>query len=116
MGTLKNTKQRFGVTLIELLIVVLILAALAAIAVPRISQSAYQAKLKACETNIKMFNSMLEQYYSDNGKYPSDMDVLFKDTNYFPDGKPICPITEKEYKKDLTSDKRYDASKHNSEH
>lgn len=116
MGVLKGTKQRSGVTLIELLIVVLILAALAAIAIPRISQSAYQAKVEACKTNISMFNSMLEQYYADNGEYPDDMEDLTKDTNYFPDGEPVCPITEEEYKKDLTDDNRYDADDHNSDH
>ena len=108
----KKQKNK-GVTLIELLIVVLILAALAAIAVPRISQSAATAKARACETNINMFNSMIEQYFIDNGDYPNDMDVLFNDTSYFPDGKPVCPITGETYKKDMTGDDRYKADGHN---
>jgi len=116
MRALKNTKQRSGVTLIELLIVVLILSALAAVAIPRISQSASNAKLKACETNINMFDSMLEQYFIDNGEYPNNWNVVQKDEDYFPDGEPVCPVTGDKYKSTLTSDNRYDASDHNSEH
>jgi prepilin-type N-terminal cleavage/methylation domain-containing protein len=55
-----NSKR--GVTLVELLIVVLILGALAAIAIPRLSQSADTAKKNACKTNIDLINSQIELY------------------------------------------------------
>jgi len=90
-------KQRKGVTLIELLIVVLILAALSAIAIPRISQSAQNAKQNACDTNVSVINSAIEMFAADNGgTYPTDdADMQTKvtgDTAYFPDGPPVCPL------------------------
>lgn len=93
-----RTTNRKGVTLIELLIVVLILAALSAIAIPRISQSAQNAKQNACNTNISVINSAIEMYAADNeGSYPTDdADMKTKvtgDTDYFPDGAPTCPLT-----------------------
>jgi prepilin-type N-terminal cleavage/methylation domain-containing protein len=91
-----RTTNRKGVTLIELLIVVLILAALSAIAIPRISLSAQNAKQDACDTNIDVINSAIEMYAADNdGSYPTDdADMQTKVTgnaDYFPDGLPICP-------------------------
>ena len=90
-------KTKRGVTLIELLIVVLILAALSAIAIPRISQSASNAKSKACSTNIDILNSAIELFNADNGAYPKDLTVITGDTSLFPDGAPVCPVTDKVY-------------------
>lgn len=84
--------KRKGVTLIELLIVVLILAALSAIAIPRISQSATNAKSKACETNVDVLNSSIELYNADKGDYPAELTDITNDTDYFPDGPPECPV------------------------
>jgi len=89
--------KRKGVTLIELLIVVLILAALAAIAIPRISQSATTAKANACRTNIDVINSAIEMYNADNSAYPGDLTTITGDITYFPDGPPVCPVTGAEY-------------------
>ena len=89
----KDEKMRYrkGVTLVELLIVVLILGALAAIAVPRIIGGATTAKTNACNTNVDLINTAMELYYANNDSYPS-LAVLFADTNYFPDGTPVCPF------------------------
>jgi prepilin-type N-terminal cleavage/methylation domain-containing protein len=83
--------NRKGFTLVELLIVVLILGALAAIAIPRITTSAYNAKQRACETNIDIMNSQLEIWWAYNGSYPA-LDVITTDDDYFPDGVPACPL------------------------
>ena len=85
-------KKREGVTLIELLIVVLILAALSAIAIPRISQSAQNAKQNACDTNIDVINSAIEMYNADNNGYPANLALVTGDAAYFPDGAPACPL------------------------
>ena len=105
--------QQRGVTLVELLIVVLILAALSTIAIPRISESASNAKAKSCYTNIDIINSAIEQYHHDTGSWPSDLEDVTKDKNYFPDGEPQCAVDGKKYSKDITSDNRLDDSKHN---
>jgi len=85
-------KAKRGFTLVELLIVVLILAALAAIAVPRIGESAANAKRRSCETNIDIMNSQIELFTANTGAAPSPLTQLTGDINYFPDGAPLCPF------------------------
>ena len=101
-----------GVTLIELLIVVLILAALSAIAIPRISQSATNAKANACYTNIDVLNSSIEMYNADNSAYPADLTTVTGSAAYFPDGAPVCPVTTNPYPDALTANNRVDATAH----
>ena len=90
--TTTATKKK-GVTLIELLIVVLILAALSAIAIPRISQSATNARQNACDTNVDVINSAIEMYNADTGGYPAALTDVTNNVNYFPDGPPACPLS-----------------------
>jgi type II secretion system protein G len=86
-------RSRKGLTLIELLIVVIILGALAAIAIPRITTSATTAKQNACTTNIDTLNTSIEMYHVDKGSYPGVLTTLTADVNYFPDGAPTCPFS-----------------------
>ena len=84
------TRKKRAFTLVELLIVVLILAALAAIAVPRIGESAANARRRACETNIDIVNSQIELFTANTGAAPSPLTEVTEDINYFPDGAPAC--------------------------
>ena len=107
--------KRMGVTLIELSIVVLILAALAAIAIPRISQSAQNAKLNACSTNVDVLNSAIEMYNADNSAYPATLSVVTALPAYFPSGPPVCPITGAVYENALVNS-RVDYTTHLATH
>jgi type II secretion system protein G len=85
-------RSKKGLTLIELLIVVIILGALAAIAIPRITTSATTARQNACKTNIDTLNTSIEMYKMDKNAYPTVLTDVTADVNYFPDGAPACPF------------------------
>ena len=93
--------RKKGFTLVELLVVVLILGALAAIAVPRIIGGATSAKINACMTNVDLINSQIELYYANEGGWPAQLSTVTSDPNYFPDGAPECPF-ETSYSYDTT--------------
>ena len=112
LGKGKNMRERAkAFTLVELMIVVLILGALAAIAVPRIMGGSAAAKANGCKTNIDTLNSQIELYYANNGAYPATLDVVTGDTNYFPDGAPTCPVTGAAYANALVNN-RVDTTGH----
>jgi Tfp pilus assembly protein PilE len=50
--------------------VVVILAALAAIAIPRLSQCTTSAKVNACKENLAILNTAIERHYLNNGFLP----------------------------------------------
>jgi general secretion pathway protein G len=85
-------QRKKAFTLVELLVVVMILGALAAIAVPRMISGATNAKISACETNVDLINSQIELYYANKGAWPQRLPVVTGDPNCFPDGAPQCPF------------------------
>ena len=86
-------RYKKGVTLVELLIVVLILGGLAAIAIPRIAQTSTTAKQNACKTNVDIIQTQVEMYMASNDTTtPPALATLWADGNYFPQGEPNCPV------------------------
>lgn len=68
-----NTKDRSaGFTLIEVMVVMVIIAILAAIIVPNIMSRPEQAKMVKAKQDILAIENAMELYRLDNGDYPSD--------------------------------------------
>jgi general secretion pathway protein G len=87
---------RKGFTLVELLLVVLIIAVLASIVVPRMTGAAAEAKNSKCDANWANLIRALELYAVNNdGVYPADNTAfqanVLNSSTYFPHGAPVCP-------------------------
>ena len=63
-----------GFTLIELLLVLVILAVLMGIVIPKFTGRAEQARKTAAKTQVNSFETSLDAYEVDVGHYPSDAD------------------------------------------
>lgn len=60
-----------GFTLIEIMVVVMILAILAAVVLPNIMNRPEKARLSAAKAEIKTIETQMEAYRMDNFKYPT---------------------------------------------
>ncbi|HAA64640.1 MAG TPA: prepilin-type cleavage/methylation domain-containing protein [Thermoanaerobacter sp.] len=70
-------KDERGFTLIELIVVIAILGVLAAIAVPRVTTSLANARVKADEANVKILQNAIERYYVEHDQtYPQSLQTL----------------------------------------
>jgi prepilin-type N-terminal cleavage/methylation domain-containing protein len=88
-------------TLVEILVVVLILGALAAIALPRVVRSSDAAKVNVCKRNVDIINEQIELYYASTGQWPRNLNQLTRNKDYFPEGAPECPFgTRYQYSED----------------
>jgi len=71
-----RTNGQSAFTLVEMLLVLVILATLAAIVVPKFSGRSEQAKVTAAQTQIANFEFVLDAFEVDNGFYPKGSDGL----------------------------------------
>jgi len=69
-----NKKKAF--TLIELMVVILILAILAALIVPKVIGRASDAKVAKAKADISEIHRMLEQFRLDTDRYPTTQEGL----------------------------------------
>lgn len=71
-----STGSQRGFTLVEMLLVLVILATLAAVVVPKLSGRTKQAKVTAAQTEISNLEMALDAFEVDNGYYPEGSDGL----------------------------------------
>lgn len=76
--TLQQAKQR-GFTMIELLIVIAILGLLASLVAPEMIGRADSSKVKTAQTQMEMFQTALDTYRLDTGRYPEQLNDLLED-------------------------------------
>ncbi len=90
------TLRRTAFSLLELLAVVVILAILASLIVPRVIVSAGTARTNVNSHNKALINSAVERYTARYGQQPNTIDDL--DTlEFFPDGIPVNPVNGQAY-------------------
>lgn len=65
-----------GFTLVEMLLVLVILATLAAIVIPRFTGRSEQARTTAAQSQLASFQLALDSYEVDTGTYPRSLDAL----------------------------------------
>ena len=69
-----------GFTILELMIVMAIMGVLITIAQPSLKSSITRAKEAVLRENLFQMREALDQYYADNGKYPSQLADLVNQT------------------------------------
>jgi len=102
-----KSKKRSGFSLLELLAVVTILGIIAAIIVPRVTVSSDTAKQKVRDHHKATINAAIERYYVNTGEWATLGDSgahdISENTNYFPDGVPVNPVTTSAYTLNATT-------------
>lgn len=87
--------NQHGVSLGEVLLVVLLVSILAIIIIPRFANVSQDAKWEACRTNVANINALVQLYYIKEGTWPvSVLSDISTNINYFPEQTlPDCPVT-----------------------
>jgi len=80
-----------GFTLVELLIVIAIIGIIAGIAVLQLRTRPQAAKEAVLKENLYAMRDVIDQYFSDKGKYPESLDTLVDDG--YMRRIPVDPIT-----------------------
>lgn len=68
-----------GFTLIEVMVVAAIIGILATIAVVQLKDSPKRAKEAALKENLYVLRNVIDQYFTDKGKYPDSLQTLVTD-------------------------------------
>lgn len=85
-------RKRRGFTLIELLVVLGIVALLLTLAVPRFFPRIDNARETILAENLRNTRAVIDQYYSDTGRYPDSLDQLVE--KKYLRSLPRDPVTE----------------------
>ena len=78
-----------GLTLIEMMIVIAIIAILASLTIPNLVRAKSRSQLTGCQSNLRNIGNALEMYNVDyKGRYPTAFSIL---TPNYIKTIPICP-------------------------
>jgi type II secretion system protein G len=75
-----STKRLNGFTLVELLIVIIVIAILAAIAIPKFINSGERSKEAALHADLKLVRNAVQLFSNDTGAYPTTLSALTAST------------------------------------
>lgn len=84
-------RRERGFTLIEIIIVFTMIGILVGLALPEYRNAVRKAKEAALKEDLFQFRKLIDQYFSDKGKYPASLQALV-DENYLRK-IPADPIT-----------------------
>lgn len=101
---MKFHKVKSGFSLLELMAVVAVLGLVAAVIVPRVTDSDESADIAACQVFKGDIEIQAELWLHNTGSWPTaSMTTIGADTNYFPEGLPICPVDGSAYSIDTNT-------------
>ena len=86
----RSSIRRAAFTLVEMLLVLVILAVLAAIVIPKMAGRSQDAKITAAKSQISSFETTLDAFEVDNGFYPqgsAGLNALVEQPNNLPSWK-----------------------------
>jgi len=72
----RKRKPTAGISLLEIMVVLAIIALVAGLAAPRVMQNFGRAKTQAAEVQLNAVKGALQLYYIDVGRYPTEAEGL----------------------------------------
>ena len=88
MRSTRRPANRKGFTLIELLIVVVIIGILAAVAIPKFSNTKEKAYVASMKSDLKNLVSTQESFFADSSKYGGKTSIIADPYKYNVSGDP----------------------------
>lgn len=99
----RTGRKRHGLSLLELMATVALLALLAAVIVPRLAGRRQDANRNTCHTQRGLIELEVQRWRTNTGSYPAaDLSDIGADHDYFPEGLPACPVDGTTYTIDRT--------------
>ncbi|MFQ3549881.1 MAG: prepilin-type N-terminal cleavage/methylation domain-containing protein [Armatimonadota bacterium] len=72
----RRKRTKCGFTLVELLVVIVVLAVLAAIVLPKFMNSSKRSKEAALKSDLKVVRNAIGMFHADTGAYPKTLNAL----------------------------------------
>lgn len=89
-----NRRLHQGFTLVEILVVLVIIASLLSVVMPKYIRSLDKAQESALKSNLSSIRIAIDRFYADKGYYPKELNDL-KNEKYLRH-IPVDPVTKQE--------------------